>query len=472
MLTSLALAASPPRLPLLYAGSPWTPNQAATLRRWAQQTWRFFLADPNSATDLPRDALGFDGAPGNSATSPTDIAMYFWAVVAATQLHLISSEEGLRLARRELEAVARLETWHGFLLSWYDTATGAPLPAPGAAPMTSLVGAFISSVDNGWYASSLVLLRQAFPPLAPLADRLLQAMNFGRFYDPANGQLAGGYTVGQGRSSWAYGNLNTDPRIAIYMGIGTRTLPGLVWWKTWRTLPASLTWQTQKPRGVWVTYSGPWTHQTHRVYEGHYRYGPWTYVPSWGGSAFEALMAPLVVPEAAWGQKNFGLNDLNYAEASIADAHALGLSVWGLSPASVPGSSGAYRTYGAYPLGSGGPQNAYAHTAVAPYAAALALPWVPQAAYRDLKTLALKDHLLGPEGFFDSVDPKTGVIAPRYLILDQGMILASIDDALEAGGLQRYFAEDPVGRRVQPYLELERFSIQPVGSVHRGDLAP
>jgi hypothetical protein len=47
-------------------------------------------------------------------------------------------------------------------------------------------------------------------------------------------------------------------------------------------------------------------------------------------------------------------------------------------------------------------------------------------------------------------------------VLDQSMIFAAIDETLTGGGLQRYFAADPVGRADRPYLAEERFSIAPV----------
>ncbi|MHB1640301.1 MAG: glucoamylase family protein [Candidatus Dormibacteria bacterium] len=108
----------------------------------------------------------------------------------------------------------------------------------------------------------------------------------------------------------------------------------------------------------------------------------------------------------------------------------------------------------------------YSQAAVAPYASFMALPVAPQQAFRNIERLA-RDYpaLVGPYGLYDSVNPRTGVVAPRYLALDEGMILAGIDDALAGGGLQRYFAADAVGQHVRPYLEMERFSISPAPGV-------
>ncbi len=463
-----------PALNSLYAGQALTAGQRESLKAIAARTWKFFSIDVNPQTDLPMDNVGFQGAPAKGAyTSPTDLAMYLWSITAAAQMHIISPHTAYMMAHRELGAIQKLQKWHGFLLSWYNTNTGAAINGPGQQSISSTHGQFISTVDNGWYASSLVIIRNAFPGLKAQATNLLKAMNFGIFYDRGNpsininaGQMYGGYYAGVGPATFEYGLLNTDPRIAAYIGIGTNTLPGDVWWRTWRTLPADFTWQTQTPAGPSVTYTDPYSRKSFAVVEGHYSYNGITYVPSWGGSEFEALMAPLVVPEASWGQTSFGLNDINYAQASIDYAtNALKYPVWGLSPASVPGTTGNYQAYGAYPLGSGGLGSAYAHSAVTPYASFLALPFLPQKSYQNIVKMRNLYKVYGPYGFYDAVNPLTGTVAPRYLVLDQGMIMAGIDDALMRGGLQRYFAQDPVGQRIKPYLAMEKFSISPAPGI-------
>jgi hypothetical protein len=476
--------AIPAPMRMLYAGPALTARQGKRLMGIARRTFAFFRADTDARTDLPFDHLDMTSRGLRASllfTTPTDIAMYMWAIVAAAQLHVISDTKAQALAVRELDAVQRLSTWRGFLFSDYSATTGAALVNIGGPALKRPEGQLISTVDNGWYASALDVVGEAFPGLRKRAWRMLRAMDFRRFYDAASptssasaGQLYGGWIVGSGATSWEYGNLNTDPRISIYVGLGLGELPGTVWWRTWRTLPASDSWQTQVPRGRWRTFRDPESHGLVTVFEGHYDYRGITYVPSWGGSEFEALMVPLVVPEAAWGLHSFGLNDVNYAEASIVYAHhTLHDPVWGLSPASMPGSSRSYGVYGAYPLGSGGQANAYAQSAVAPYASFLALPLLPEQSVENIDTLLKHFDVYSRYGFYDSVNPHTGVVARRYLSLDQGMILAGIDDVLEQGGLQRYFAASPLAQRVRQYLSVESFSIRPISglALHVGDPA-
>jgi hypothetical protein len=63
-------------------------------------------------------------------------------------------------------------------------------------------------------------------------------------------------------------------------------------------------------------------------------------------------------------------------------------------------------------------------------------------------------------GFYDAVNPTTGSVGHRRLVLDQSMIMAALDDALNDGGLQRYFARDPTSWAARLYLSTERMSLR------------
>ena len=47
-------------------------------------------------------------------------------------------------------------------------------------------------------------------------------------------------------------------------------------------------------------------------------------------------------------------------------------------------------------------------------------------------------------GFYDAVNPTTGRVGHRRLVLDQSMIMAALDNALNDRAMQRHFAADPV----------------------------
>ena len=205
-------------------------------------------------------------------------------MVAARDLGLVSEPQARTRIQATLTGVSHLERDHGFLYQWYDTTNGNVLVNPGQGDCTETAPAFdncffISNVDNGWYASGLIVVRQAVPELRHLVDGLIAPMNFGLFYDnraethcnvnpaiPGNqptGQMYGGYYAGlpPGQNdNWTHyyhnGALYSDPRISAYIGMGLRQMPGNVWWRSWRELPSARSSRAVQAR-VAGSYSAP-----------------------------------------------------------------------------------------------------------------------------------------------------------------------------------------------------------------------
>jgi hypothetical protein len=474
-----------------------TGAQRKTLMAIARDTWPFFDAATDPPTHLPMDNIGFRGAPAKGHyTSPTNIGMYFWGVVAARDLGFVSNKGALDRAKKTLAAVEKLEKWHGFLFSWYSTQTGHRIAGPTNPGQpgfedqqgTSPKGVKLSAVDNGWYYAGLILVRQAFPELRDRANELIRQLDsaqgaqgthgFGIFYDngpqdPMPNQSTGGQQYGEyfadvgPNQGFHYGLLNTETRIGAYIGIGSHTMPGDVWWRTWRTLPRTFDWQGQPPQPVppkLVTYRDPQSGKSFTVDEAHYNWPVATgipYVPSWGGSQFEALMDPLAIPEAQWGPKNFGINGLRYAQAQVKYAtETLGYRVWGLSPSSTPDDTGHYDAYGASRMASNSNCCPYDQWAITPHASFIALPFMTKAAYDNIQRMrSLFPDVYGPYGFYDALDPKTGQVGHRYLVLDEGMLFAGLFQVLTQDGLTKYYARDPIIRAVRPYLAMTRFTV-------------
>src|SRR3954470_1583673 len=141
----------------------FTPAQRRALQQIAQDTWNFYAANVDTNTALPRDNIGFNGAPAQgNYTSPTNIGVYLWSIVAAADMHLINRQQAVNLISRTLTTVERLRKWNGFLLSWYDTTNAHCVQAPNGPDCEtgSLDGLFVSNVDNGWYGAGLVVTRQ------------------------------------------------------------------------------------------------------------------------------------------------------------------------------------------------------------------------------------------------------------------------------------------------------------------------
>lgn len=485
------------------SNSTLSTAQRATLLGVAKDTWKFFEKDVDPVTHLPLDNLGAGTARG-AYTSAANIGVYLEAVVAANDLKIISRPEARSLISATLKTVGTMQRDHGFLHQWYATATGHAILNPGAADCSTQAApaqdncSFLSAVDNGWYASGLLVVRSALPELRATVNALIAPMDFSIFYDnraqtscntnpaiPGNqptGQMYGGYYTGQGPASYHNGALYSDPRIAMYIGMGLHQMPGDVWWRTWRTLPPKrcatdpdFSWQGQAPAGYWTTINDPQTGKPFRVWEGHYTY-PGTnlaFIPTWGGGMFEGLMANEIVPETAWGTRGFGLADVRTAQVQAKYAtEKLKLPVWGMSPSSTADDTGGYGIFGAVGQAFGpgkalsqcgaGCANADTETTVTPHASFLALGVIPQEAYANIQKLRTlyPDIYTATGGFYDAVNPTTGAVGHRRLVLDQSMIMMSLDNALANNALRGHFAADPASWAARVYLGAETMSLR------------
>ena len=453
-------------------------------------------------------------------TSSANIGVYLWSVVSAQDLGLISKGTATSMVRSTLEQVAKLNRPKGFLYQWYDTSTGHVIVNPGAGDCPTTGGtfdncSFLSNVDNGWYAAGLIAARQGIPGVASLASKLLGDMDFSIFYDnraqthcnvnPAiagnqpTGQMYGGYYVGSPPDVAANaphyyhnGALYSDPRISAYIGMGLKQMPGDVWWRSWRELPPpapfadcattdpDFSWQGQWPMaGSWKTVTDPQSGKQFPVWEGHYTYpgSDLSFIPTFGGGMFEGLMANDVVPETSWGTTSFGLADARTAQVQIKyateDKH---YPVWGMSPSSTADDSGGYGTYGVegldFPYHGAGATAAdpnlglsqchgcATEDVVTPHASFIALDVAPQEAYANIAMLRSQfPGVYGSNGFFDAVNPTTGAVGHRILVLDQSMIMASLDNALRNRAMQKHFAADPVSWAAREYLSMETMSL-------------
>lgn len=492
------------------------PGQETTLRRYAADTWRSFERLVVPRTGLPADKIGGDLDPATRVrfTSPTNIAMYLWSTLAARDLGLIGRGEATARIARVLETLGRLERHEpsGQFYNWYDPVTLEKI-AVWPDPPHHRVYPFLSSVDNGWLASALVMVANAVPGLAQEARGLVSSIDFRCYYDPfakgagpggeplpGGGLIRGGFWRVEDAPPWAsgfprgdycgmgetvvytghhYGAFNTEPRIASYLGIAMGQLPPDHYFAGWRTFPddCGWSWQEQKPVGQWRTYLGA------RVYEGAYRYDDQLVVPSWGGSMFEALMVPLVVPEEQWGPRSWAITHPLYVESQVEyGLEEAGYGYWGFSPASDPAAD--YREYGVDQIGMwdagytsdqqrgtlvdlGWPDPAcsrapraiedYGNGVVTPHAAFLALDFARREALDNLAALEADfPGLYGPGGFRDSVDVVTGQVADRYLALDQGMVMAAVANDVLNDRLQGYLAPflEP---SLRPLMGMEEF---------------
>jgi Ca2+-binding RTX toxin-like protein len=168
-----------------------------------------------------------------------------------------------------------------------------------------------------------------------------------------------------------------------------------------------------------------------------------------------------------------------------------GYGFWGFSPANIP--EGGYDAYGVDAIGmnpDGGFSNedhtgidhgyagcrdgkpdptAYPNGVVSPHAAFLALRYAPGETLANLTKLQRSfPDIYGKWGFRDSVNVSTGHVSGAYLSLDQGMIMASLGNALDRDVLRRAFATPDMERTLRPVIGVEEFGADPRGCTITG----
>jgi hypothetical protein len=461
------------------------------LREYAQRTWASFVAMTDPHSGLPADILNSDGTT-SVQTSTTNVGAYMWSAVAARRLGFISQRELVKRLSRTLTTLEHMERYRdtGQYYNWYDHRTGAKLTdwPPKHDPNFHPI---LSSVDNGWLAVGLKVVRGSVPKLARRAGALYDAMDFGFYYRPDKNRVLFHFRPDDPAASpCCYDTVVSESRIVDYLGIAKGELPAKEYYGRWRTFPdtCDYSFQETRPVGQWRRYFGI------DVFEGAYRYAGTRLVPSWGGSMFEALMPSLFVPEETWAPASWGENHPLTVNAQI--HHGLqeaGYGYWGFSPANKPeGDYGAWGVDGAgmdpngmpsneqgtlvdrgfdapgctRPAQPDPPRSAYTNGVVTPHAAFLALRYAPKATQANVARLA-RDFpgLYGRWGFRDSVNVQSKRVSDAYLSLDQGMIMASLGNALGDDVLRRAFADRSVERALRPVIGAERFGASGAGKL-------
>jgi hypothetical protein len=432
-----------PAVGVVPAGSLPASDQAF-LERLARDTWRGLDAFTDREHGLPIDHVRLEGA-GDAApaglvgdyTNITNVGLHLVALVAASELGLVTPAAAAAAVDAVLDTLARLETHEGFFFNYYDTTT------------LERTSNFISFVDSAWLTTGLIVARAAFPPLAARTSALIERMNYRFFYDERLGLLSHGYFVHRRtRSRYHYGVLYTEARLGALLAVGRGDVPERVWFDMVRTFPPTCEGQSAMPIAAREK-----TVRGHAVWGGYYEWEGIRYVPSWGGSMFEALMPTLVLDEARIAPESLGPNDVAHATVQRRWAlETLGYPVWGLSPSAVPPGD-RYREYGVRVLGSRG----YGAGVVTPHASALALAASPPEAVANLRRLTERYAIYGDYGFYDAVDPLSGQVAPVYLTLDQAMTLIALANHLRPHVIQQLFASDPIVRRAVAIVGDERF---------------
>ncbi len=404
----------------------------AFFREVAKDTWRYFdeIVDKESHLVLDTIQMGEETPIGEGGwigdyTNVTNVGMYLMAVVSAYDLKFITRDDAVERITNTVTSMQSLEHHEsGFPYNYYDTTT---------KEKTSY---FVSFVDSAWVAAGLIVAKNAFPDeVGTVCQNYLDQYDFGFFYDDVERQMFHGYYGHMNQYvDYHYGAFFNESRAGSYIAIGLGQVPVEHWFYMFRTFPRDFFWQTMEPfereqkevLGV-------------NFYGGYYEWRKLKYVPSWGGSSFEALMPELIIDEQQYSPDSLGINAQRHVEGQIYHAlEELDYPVWGMSPSAIP--EGGYSEYGVKILGLKG----YKAGAVTPHASVLAAGIAPEIVAENLRRLIDRYDIYGEYGFYDAVNPETGTVAYRYLALDQAMILVAINNYLNDNAIRKRFHEDPL----------------------------
>jgi hypothetical protein len=428
----------------LFVKKTFPKDDRAFLKEIAKDTWKYFDLIVDKEYGLPLDNIQFtehaviskDTKVGDY-TNITNIGVYLMCVISAYDLGFITRDDAVKRLKLTLKSVENFEKFHNFPYNYYDIT------------IFQRTSNFISFVDSGWLTAGLIVAKNAFPKeIGKRCQELIDSMDFSFFYDPVERHMYHGfYTNINYYSEYHYGAFYTEPRAISYIAIGKGDVPKEHWFALDRTFPESWFWQTQRPIDrKEKTYLGC------KVIGGYYIYEGIKFVPSWGGSMFEALMPTIILDEKNIARKALGPNDEAHARIQAKYAlEKLGYPVFGMSPACVPG--GGYSEYGVKPLGMKG----YKAGVVTPHAAFLSLEFIPKEAVKNIRAILEKYNAYGEYGFYDAVDVKTGKVAMEYLCLDQAMSLIALNNYLNKGAIRKRFHSDPIAKKCEELLKAENF---------------
>lgn len=295
---------------------------------------------------------------------------------------------------------------------------------------------FISSVDNAWLATGLIIARESFPDLAEDINTILSKMNFGFFYNLRRDLFRIGYFYNPETNSLIdygevyglsyYNNLNSETRIISYLAIGKNDIPQNEIEQHLAKLNSLA--EQKEYRGIRV-------------------------VASVGGSAFEHGMPNIFVDEIGLSPLGLGINLKKVFYIQMLQAKEKGYPIWGESPCS--DENNGYETFGSpagiYPYESRG--------IITPHATFLALEAVPEKAVQNLeKIISLYPDAYSPLfGFADAIDVNTAQPIYKYLALDQGMIFLSGINFSHNGLVKQIFMNSEEGKRIAEIVKKIQF---------------
>lgn len=425
---------------------PPTRQMADSLLEICQATWRFFEESVAEETHfLPPNHLQVKPWRGAAAqTSPADIGLYLLSCLAARELDLMDTEALCRRVARTMDSLERLPLWHGLPYRFYATDS------------LKAADSYVSSQECGILCACLIALAQglrsdlsnapeAWATLSRRVDDFAHQMELSRLYDSTAQLFSTGFDTRQNMLDAAHHHLYASEALLLsFVGVMNRQVPS--------------------------SHLSRLNHTLVRV-------GRDTPYVSLHGSAAEYLLPRLLLPTAPGSTMAHTLQAVIRSQRRWGVDGMFGLSscgYWGFDPH----LNYLLESFGLPELALGACRP---RKVIAPYAAALCLPFAPEAAHDSLMRLRSRG-MLSRLGYFDSLDLEPAHLADGveetpvrlHTAYHQGMLLCALCNGLTGNVLVRHFTAVPAAAVAAPLLQEKHHSrlTLPARLLHPENLAP
>ncbi len=373
-----------------------TKGEKEFLLEVAKRTYKYF--EIQNSSELVTDNIQIRPFGGKSAyTSPTNLGFSLLSEICAFELGIIDKATAERKLICKLNTLEGLEKYNGNFYNWYNVEDKTP-----AYPF------YISSVDNGNMLACLIVARQFIIKNSiygvDIVTKLINEINLDELLDKHKNLFHIGYNVRTQTFDNYYDLMASEARILYYL------------------------------YSAFYQNATPWDNLSRDCVG----FGGNTLV-SWSGTMFEYLLPNIFIR----APKNSLLYQTENNVVKLAIQNKCN-NLWGIS------ESGYYKfddnlkyQYFSFGMRELAIRNSKNRCIIAPYASALALRINAKESVKNLINIK-KECGFGEYGFYEAIDITSRKhIIYQYMSHHQGMILASITNAICGNNISAYFESDP-----------------------------
>ncbi len=379
-----------------------SPKLKSDMLDIAKKTYEYFETTLSENNGLPCDNFQ-SGVGWADRTSPTNIGMALASAYAAYKLGLIDEARRDETIMSTLRATDSLEKCDGCLYNWYSVSSKKPL------------GKYVSSVDCGNLAASLMLISSLGGEIGQIAEKFIADMNIARMYDPRRNLLYIGYNAETNEPDRGhYDLLASEAMLSYLVFIGCGKIP-----------------------------ASSFTELSRRALNDGYGRGV---LASWSGGIFEYLLPAMFFAPPRRSLVGIGAHrivKLHEREARMVGSDVLGKSesLYGERYA-----NGDYK-YRAFGVKCAALSSAEDRRVFAPYAEIMSCAVTGKGSIGHLK------KYIGCYGLYDSVDLESHSVQLSSMAHHQGMIMLAACNLVTGNSLHGAMLKSAGARAASLLLE-------------------